>query len=116
MNDDLDGRLRRALRPVDPGEQFTQRVLTRIANEPARSTRQISRTLMRWASAALAASLILVVLATHSWQARRTQQGLEARQQLLEALRVTSDKLDIAYRAVNDNETPSGQTHGRRGS
>jgi hypothetical protein len=45
------------------------------------------------------------VLVAHDWHARRTQEGLQARRQLLEALRVTSNKLDIAYRAVNDSES-----------
>jgi len=116
MNEDLDARLRKALRPVDPGEQFTQRVLTRVANEPKRSIPRVSKTTMRWASATLAASLVLGVLAGHEWQARRTQQGLQARRQLLEALRVTRDKLDIAYRAVNDKDGSSTEAGEHRGS
>jgi hypothetical protein len=31
MNDDLDNRLREALRPVDPGERFAQAVLSKVA-------------------------------------------------------------------------------------
>jgi hypothetical protein len=107
MSSDLDSRLRRALRPVDPGEQFTQRVLTRIASEPAQSTNRAPRTIIRWTSAAFAVSIVLSILVQHEWQARRTQQGLAARRQLLEALRLASDKLDVAYRAVNDKERSS---------
>jgi negative regulator of sigma E activity len=110
MNDDLEARLHRALRPVDPGEQFTQRVLARIASEPARSTPRLPPKPLRWASAALAASIIFGLVVAHQWQAQRTQQGLAARRQLLEALRVTSDKLDIAYRAVNDGDRPTAAT------
>ena len=116
MNDDLDERLRRALRPVNPGERFTQDVLTRIANEPERSMLHVSSNMRRWMSAALAASLVVGVLVTHEWQARRTQQGLEARRQLLEALRVASDKLDIAYRAVNDRDSSSAAVGEDRGT
>jgi hypothetical protein len=105
MNNDSDERLRKALRPVDPGEPFTQGVLARVANEPARSTPRILRPTLRWVSAGVAASLLLGVLVVHDWQVRRNQEGLEARRQLLEALRVTSNKLDIAYRAVNDRES-----------
>jgi len=107
MSNDFDERLRKALRPVDPGERFTESVLARVANDPAGSTRRVLKPTLRWLSAGLAASILLGVLVAHEWQLRRAQQGLEARQQLLEALRVTSNKLDIAYRAVNDTEKSS---------
>jgi hypothetical protein len=116
MNNDLDGRLRKALRPVDPGEQFTQGLLTRLANEPARSPpRFVLRPMLRWISAGLAASLLLGVLVAHEWQVRQIK-GLAARQQLLEALRVTRDKLDIAYRAVNDKDGSSAGVDPERGT
>jgi hypothetical protein len=38
---------------------------------------------------------------------RHEQQGLEARKELLEALRVTGAKLDLAYRVVNDDARAS---------
>jgi hypothetical protein len=38
---------------------------------------------------------------SREWQVRREQEGLEARKQLIEALRLTGEKLDIAYQAVN---------------
>ncbi len=104
MSDNLDERLRRALQPVDPGERFTQGVLARVADERVRWTSRVPTRTLRWVFAGLAATLVLGVLATHGWQARRTQQGLEARRQVLEALRVTSAQLDIAYRAVNDRD------------
>jgi hypothetical protein len=116
MSDDLDGRLRRALRPVDPGERFTQSVLSRIANEPEQATSRLPAGRMRWASVALAASIILGVLVAQQWQVRRTRAGLEARRQLLEALHVTSDKLDIAYRAVNDADGSSATPDAERGT
>jgi sensor domain CHASE-containing protein len=53
----------------------------------------------RWLPVALAASLILTVVVIH--EHRKREQGLQARQQLIEALRVTGEKLDLAYRAVN---------------
>jgi hypothetical protein len=107
MSNDLDSQLRKVLRPVDPGEHFTQGVLTRIANEPACRTLRAPKTIVRWAGAAFVVLLVLGILLAHAWQVRRTQQGLEARRQLLEALRLASDKLDVAYRAVNDGESSS---------
>ncbi len=103
MNDQLEKSLASALRPVDPGEKFTQAVLARVAAEstpPTAHPRQ-SRSLYRWASATLAVLLTAGLYSAHQWQAHRTQQGLEARRQLLQALQVTERNLDTAYRMLN---------------
>src|SRR5690348_4475635 len=99
MSRDFEQQLREALRPVDPEAGFEQRVMARVAREPARSRTR----LMRWAGAlALAASVAFAaILGAHQWQERREERGLEARRQLIEALRVTGEKLDVAYQAVN---------------
>lgn len=104
MSKDFEQQLHDALRPVDPEEGFEQRVMARVASEPPRSRTRVTR----WAaSLALAASVAFAaVLGTHQWQERREQQGLEARRQLLEALRVTGEKLDVAYQAVNRESPP----------
>lgn len=119
MNEDLDSKLRRALRPVDPGEEFTQQVMERLpgaAEAPggARWWRssgvprgRASWTRIAWVPAALAASLVLVAVGLYQQRVHRQQQqqqleeGLAARAQVLEALHVTSKKLDLAYRLVN---------------
>ena len=108
MSHDLDDELRAALRPVDPGARFTQSVLARVAEKPTRSSRAprpLTGTL-RWASAALAISLVMGVLVVHQWQVRRIQRGLEARKELIQALQLTGEKLDLAYRVVNDEQHP----------
>jgi negative regulator of sigma E activity len=106
MSKDFEDRLRSALRPVDPQEGFEQRLLARIEREPA-PERKLPRK-FQWLPAAIAASAVLAVaLGTHQWQARREQQGLEARQQLIEALRMTGEKLDVAYQAVNRESRPT---------
>jgi hypothetical protein len=111
MDDNLEQQLRAALRPVNPPEDFPAGVLARIAREG--SVRRLRPRLLPrspaatgWLGFGLAASVVVAVLIGHQWQARRTEQGLEARRQLLEALRVTDEKLDVAYRAVNT--TPRG--------
>jgi alkylated DNA nucleotide flippase Atl1 len=108
MSNELNERLRAALRPVDPGERFTQGVLARIAGEPARvpasAHRSVRRLELRWLSGALLAVVAAGFLVAHQWRAQHAQQGQEARRQVMEALRVTSEKLDLAWRVVKDKE------------
>ena len=113
MSEDFENQLRRALRPVNPPDGFAERVLAAL---PERSPRIATVTVLRPASrapwwrrltapAALAASLTLaIILGQHMGmqRAQREQQaGLEASREHMQALRVTSKKLDIAYQAVN---------------
>jgi len=105
MSNELNDRLRAALRPVDPGESFTQKVLARIGSEPPASDRSPSIMGMPLArAAAIVAIGVASLVVAYQWQAQRAQNGLEARRQVIEALRVTSEKLDLAYRAVKDTE------------
>ena len=107
MSDELEKSLRAALRPVDPGEEFTRSVLARVAAVSASPPSQPwyygfrSRSVFRWASATLAAVLMIGLFSVHQWQAHRTREGLEARRQLLVALQVTGENLDTAYRMIN---------------
>jgi hypothetical protein len=56
--------------------------------------------------AALAASLLVAVflgmLRAHDLEKLEEQKGIAASEQLMQALRVTSQKLDLAYEAVNN--------------
>lgn len=123
MSKDLDESLRSALRPVDPGERFTRGVMDAIAQDSSRldsaphsdhtSPRDSahsplrSRAVLRRASAAaLVISLVIAVVSAHQWQMRRQERGLQARRQLIQALQLTGEKLDLAYRVVNDAERP----------
>jgi len=110
MSKDFEQQLRDALRPVDPDEGFEGRVMARVASEPQRSRSKVTR----WAAGlALAASVTgVAILGAHQWQERREQQGLEARRQLLEALQLTGEKLDVAYQAVNRKSPPSDDESG----
>jgi negative regulator of sigma E activity len=105
MSDELERMLRRALRPVDPGEDFTARVIARVSTEP-RPLRARWRHVV-WIPLGLAASAILVVVGIHGWNQRQKETGLAARAQVLEALRVTSEKLDLAYRLINTPSQPA---------
>jgi negative regulator of sigma E activity len=120
MSDDLEKQLRESLRPIDPERGFADRVMARIETE-RRSKRWMSRRWLsrpwvsppsHWVPVALAASAILAVVLVHARHVQQERQGLEARQQLIEALRVTGEKLDLAYRVVNaeSQSAPSDDT------
>jgi hypothetical protein len=104
MSKDIESQLRAALRPIAPSDEFSQKLVTNVASqatapEGRRSARQ--HPLRWWFAGSLAASLLLAVGVYQHLQAQRLQQsGLEARREVMEALRVTSQKLNLAYEAV----------------
>jgi negative regulator of sigma E activity len=103
MSKDFEQQLREALRPVEPDEGFEQRVMAAVAREGSRPRSKVTR----WVSVTLAASVAFAaIIGTHQWQVRREQAGLEARRQLLEALQLTGEKLDVAYQVLNREEQP----------
>ena len=111
-DDELERRLRNAPGKVAPPEGFMPRLLARIAAEPAPAARPArAGAVASWLAFGLAASVVLAVLLAHEWQARRLEQGREARRQLIEALRVTDEKLDLAYRVVNTHERGAPSEH-----
>lgn len=94
--DDLDAELREALRPVDPSEDFTGRVMARLAAGEPRSLRA------RWQVAAALAAAVLLGTGVYVQHQRQNFAGLEARRQVIEALRLTDEKLDLAYQTVKE--------------
>lgn len=111
----LERRLRSALAAVDPGEGFAPQVMARVAaslRQPAQPP-PLARaaTVAGWLAFGLVASVIVAVLLAHEWQVRRFEQGREARRQLIEALRVTDEKLNLAYRVVKTREDATPQEH-----
>jgi hypothetical protein len=112
MSQEIEFRLRAALRPVAPREDFSQKLLARVIADqptppkPRRLLSTSARPLMWWLTASLAASLILAVgVQRHLEQQRLQQSGLEARREVVEALRLTSQKLNLAYEAVKNQST-----------
>ncbi len=111
-DEELERQLRAALRAADPGEGFAPRVMARIAAEPAHAARPArAGAVASWLAFGLAASVVVAVFLAHEWQVRRLEQGREARRQLIEALRVTDEKLDLAYRAVNARDSAAPAEH-----
>jgi hypothetical protein len=115
MSDDIEEQLRRALRPLDPSAGFSERVMRALPQRTPRVARAPIAMLRpaapggRWrrfsVPAALAASLVMAVLlgqhVGRQQAARELRAGLAARAELMQALRITSKKLDLAYQAVN---------------
>ena len=115
MNEDpannFEAELRRRLRPVDAPEGFAERLMAALPaeREPVvvPFTPKAAPPYMRQfrMPAALAASLLVAVFAgIHVANDRalvEEREGIAASQQLMQALRVTSQKLDLAYEAVN---------------
>jgi hypothetical protein len=111
MSDFLESELQRALRPEDPGDDFTRKVMARVRSQtaaPQPRRAPLGHRVVQWLPAALAASLLAAIIVKHERIEERTvQDGLRAREQLLQALRVTSEKLDLAYEVVRDDTTES---------
>ena len=136
MSTDFEDQLRKALQPVDPEEGFADRVLARLDATPAPRSRRAMRERFRALPArramaerfrdvaaalsqrlasregfralpvALAASALVGMVLIYGWHADRERRGLEARRQLIQALHITGEKLDVAYRGVRRESSP----------
>ena len=112
MSDDIESQMRAALRAVAPREEFSQK-LDGECDEPASARRAHRAAAPRagnpWPGGfprALPRHLVLAVgVHQHLQQQRLQQSGLEARREVMEALRVTSQKLNLAYEAVKSQST-----------
>jgi Lon protease-like protein len=111
MSKDIESEMRAALRPVAPSEEFSQKLVANVTSRrsAALEPRRVGagwHPLAWWSSAGLAASVVLAVgVHQHLEQQRLQQSGLEARREVLQALRVTSQKLNLAYEAVKSQST-----------
>lgn len=119
MSEDFEQALRRALRRQNPGEGFAERVASRLDANPAQDAvgqptgvprQQAPRSRVprsRWLPAALAACIIVAVgvfqVRQHSLEAKRADQ---ARTQLLQALAIASQNVNIARAAIAREEDP----------
>jgi hypothetical protein len=109
MSEDFEEQLRHALRAVDPPRDISAIVAARLgATRPPEKRRGV------WAwPVGLAASVLLVAGYQYQRHVQEVSAGLEARRQVIEALRVTNEKLDLAYRAVREqNANPEEKGSG----
>jgi type VI protein secretion system component VasF len=98
--DQFENDLRKALRQVDPPEGFEQRVLARLAQETAAARRPRVSRFTGWAVAAGFALAFFGGVAMYRQQ-QQERRALQARDQLVLALRVTSQKLDVVRSRIN---------------
>jgi anti-sigma factor RsiW len=127
MNETFEDELRRRLRPVNAPEGFADRVMRALPPDAKTSAKPAALVtlpsprrpwLRRFGTpAALAASLLIAVLLGQRVAEQRAQladlrdeqKGMEASRELMQALRLTSDKLDIAYQAVQSPPPASAE-------
>ena len=107
MSKNLESKLQDALRPVAPSDEFSRTLVQRVTaardrlSQRERAGRRLPKTAVWWGAVSIAASVLVAVGVQHRFQAERERAlGMQARRQVIEALRVTSRKLDLAYQAV----------------
>jgi hypothetical protein len=102
MSDEFEKALQSALRREDPGEDFSARIVERLDPLPHRVFRS------RWLPAALAACVVAAVgLVQMRQHALDTARANHARAQLLQALSIASDNINIVRAAVAHAEDPN---------
>src|SRR5262249_2934389 len=113
----FEDELKRAFRAEDPGDAFTRRVLDRLEIDGARvvptpdgsraSRAPVSRTHVWRVALPFAASLAIAVGgAARGRHGQYVEEGQRARTQVLTALRLTSEKLNVVRSAVIDAQEP----------
>ena len=101
MSDDFEKALQSALRRQGPGEDFSAQVVARLDGR-----RRVFRS--RWLPAALAACIVAAVgLVQMRQHALDTARANQARAQLLQALSIASDNINIVRDAVAHEEDPN---------
>jgi hypothetical protein len=111
MKKDLESELRDALRPVAPSADFTRRLLAQVDAQASGAQPSQKRPVARslWWASGLAASLAIALgVQQHVHAQHELAQGLEARRQVLQALQMTRQKLDLAYEAVKKQSSSLG--------
>lgn len=122
MSDEFEKALQSALRREDPGEDFSDRVVARLGGTETRAasvsasgsasarilpwSHRVFRS--RWLPAALAACIVAAVgLVQMRQHALDTARANQARAQLLQALSIASDNINIVRAAVAHEEDPN---------
>jgi len=133
MSENFENELRRALRPVDAPAGFTDRVMRALPARRAPATAftpvphemhqyPAQRLMKRFGiplafAAALVLSIVLGQRVADVQERRMAEEreaaGLAASRELMQALHVTSQKLDLAYQAVKTPPPSAGDEENR---
>jgi hypothetical protein len=114
MSQDLESQLRAALRPIAPSAALEKKLIASVTEKPALAPAKPGRyfrsgaahSRARWLSIGAAACVLIALGMQHRLHEHdERQNGLEARRQVVEALRMTSQKLDLAYEIVKSQST-----------
>jgi len=108
---DIDRALERAMEADDPGPAFAGRVIAAINGDTVAAGRsgavakRTGRMVVWRALLPLAATLALTVAGVR-WQAARSEDARArvAHEQLLQALRLTGEKLNVVHRAIERSQ------------
>ncbi|HEY6404298.1 MAG TPA: hypothetical protein VI479_22955 [Blastocatellia bacterium] len=130
----FDDELKHALHREEPGPDFTDRVMSRVAGlqkreKPREKTSRLRRFVesfqpsrlkwaqMKWAMAGAMAILLLIAgLGVHNRRENERRrlaeiaEGQRAKEQVLLAMRITSEKLNIAKKKVHDAAGHKGES------
>ena len=107
---DIDRALERAMDADDPGPAFTNRVIAAIKAEgtvvPFTAPTASRRTGFIWRAALPIAATIALVAGGAQWRAKQAEEarGRAAHAQLMQALRMTGEKLDVVHRAIERSQ------------
>jgi hypothetical protein len=98
----FEEQLRRAFGAEDPGEVFTQRVVNRVKVDATRAVPPVSSARATWWVALPFAASLVIAAGGVAWvqHARHVEEGERARAQVLSALRLTREKLNVVRSAV----------------
>jgi hypothetical protein len=101
----FESELQRAFGAEDPGDLFTQRVLARLKTDAAPSRRTMANV---WRVAVPFAASLAIAAGGSMWlqHARYVEEGQRARAEVLKAMRLTSEKLNVVRDAVIETQEP----------
>jgi len=107
---DIDRALERAMEADDPGPAFAGRVIAAIngdaaGSRPGTASTRTGRTVVWRALLPIAATVALTVAGVR-WQAARSEdaRARAAHEQLLQALRLTGETLNVVHRAIERSQ------------
>ena len=105
---DIDRALERAMETEDPGPAFAGRVIAAITGDAAAAQRPATRTsrAIVWRALLPIAATVALTVAGMQWQAARAEdaRARAAHEQLLQALRLTGEKLNVVHRAIERSQ------------